>query len=422
MVLGARIIFNGDHPVQHQPPPNNLPRADVDKIGKAMQALLNKKVIISCAKTPIEFVSPIFITPKKDGDVRLIINLKKLNESVENFHFKMDSIHTALKLITKDCWMASLDLKDAYCSVLIHPESQNVLKFSYKGILFKFTAFPNDLSSCPRKFTKLLKQVLATLRVNGLYIIVYIDDLLLIGHSYEKCISTIIDTLILLDKLGFVIHPLKSLFVPVQKIIFLGFLINSHTMTICLTDEKKAKLVSLINNILASDTIRIRSVAQVIGHMVSSFPAIEYGPLYYRKLDKDKSNALAIHKGNFEAPMSISSEAKVELNWWLTNLPTSFKNILPTPIDGVLYSDASKIGWGAVLENQSTGGNWSKQESDYHINDLEMKAAFFALRSFVSKLTGKHVKIMVDNSTTVFVLNNMGTSHNDMLHNLAVEV
>ena len=144
-----------------------------------MQALLNKKVIIPCVKTPTEFVSPIFITPKKDGDVRLILNLKKLNESVENFHFKMDNIHTALKLITKDCWMASLDLKDAYYSVPIHPESQNFLKFSYKGVLFKFTTFPNGLSSCPRKFTKLLKPILATLRVNGHIIIVYIDDLLM---------------------------------------------------------------------------------------------------------------------------------------------------------------------------------------------------------------------------------------------------
>jgi hypothetical protein len=422
MVSGARILFNGNLPVQHQPPPNNLPRADADKIEQAMQALLNKKVIIPCNTTPIEFVSPIFITPKKDGDVRVILNLKKLNESVENFHFKMDNIYTALKLITKDCWMASLDLKDAYYSVPIHPESQNFLKFSYKGILFKFTAFPNGLSSCPRKFTKLLKPILATLRVDGHIIIVYIDDLLLIGHSYEKCISTIIDTLTLLEKLGFVIHPLKSIFVPVQNIVFLGFLINSRTMTICLTDEKKDKLVSLIKNVLTSDTIQIRSVAKVIGHMVSSFPAVEFGPLYYRKLDKDKHNALSIHKGNFEASMSISSEAKVELNWWLTNLPAAFKNILPTPIDIVLYSDASKIGWGAALGNQSTGGNWCKQESDCHINILEMKAALFALKSFVSELTGKHVKIMVDNSTTVFVLNNMGTSHNDMLHNLTVEI
>ena len=51
------------------PPSNNLPRTDADKVEKAMQALLKKKVIIPCGKTPTEFVSPIFITHKKDGDV-----------------------------------------------------------------------------------------------------------------------------------------------------------------------------------------------------------------------------------------------------------------------------------------------------------------------------------------------------------------
>ena len=76
----------------------------------------------------------------------MILNLERLNESVENSHFKMDNIHTSLKLITKDCWLASLDLKDAYYSVPIHAESQKILKFSYKGKLFQFTAFPNGLS------------------------------------------------------------------------------------------------------------------------------------------------------------------------------------------------------------------------------------------------------------------------------------
>lgn len=59
-------------------------------------------------------------------------------------------------------------------------------------------------------------------------------------------------------------------------------------MTIRLTDEKKDKLICLITTMLASDKIKIRCVAQIIGHMVSSFPAVQYGPLYYRKLDKEK--------------------------------------------------------------------------------------------------------------------------------------
>jgi hypothetical protein len=38
----------------------------------------------------------------------------------------MDNIHTALKLITKGFWLASLDLKDAYYSIPIHVESQKI--------------------------------------------------------------------------------------------------------------------------------------------------------------------------------------------------------------------------------------------------------------------------------------------------------
>jgi hypothetical protein len=87
---------------------------------------------------------------------------------------------------------------------------------------------------------------LATLRVKGHLIIVYIDDLLLIGQSHHQCV----DIINRVRKLGFVIHPLKSVFIPKQEIVFLGFLINSHSMTIRLTVEKKDKLISLIASIL----------------------------------------------------------------------------------------------------------------------------------------------------------------------------
>ena len=39
-----------------------------------------------------EFISRIFIRPKKDNRVRVILNLKKFNVSVENFHFKMETL------------------------------------------------------------------------------------------------------------------------------------------------------------------------------------------------------------------------------------------------------------------------------------------------------------------------------------------
>ena len=44
----------------------------------------------------------------------MILNLKQLNEFVSYYHFKMDTIQTALKLMRPGCFMASVDLKDAY--------------------------------------------------------------------------------------------------------------------------------------------------------------------------------------------------------------------------------------------------------------------------------------------------------------------
>ena len=49
----------------------------------------------------------------------MILNLKGLNRHIEYHHFKMDTLWSAVRLMTPQCYMASLDLKDAYYSVPI---------------------------------------------------------------------------------------------------------------------------------------------------------------------------------------------------------------------------------------------------------------------------------------------------------------
>ena len=48
-------------------------------------------------------------------------------------------------------------------------------------------------------------------------------------------------------ELGFTIHPEKSVLVPTQQIIFLGFVIDSIKMTITLTEEKKQSIYARIS-------------------------------------------------------------------------------------------------------------------------------------------------------------------------------
>ena len=59
-------------------------------------------------------------------------------------------------------------------------------------------------------------------------------------------------------------------------------------------------------------------------------------------------------------------------------------------------------------QNVSTGGAWTASEFEIHINIEEMIAIYYALWSFVGKLSGQYVRVQCDNSTAVFVINNMG--------------
>ena len=76
----------------------------------------------------------------------MILNLKKLNEDVVYKHFKMDTLETRLNLVDKGSYMTTVDIRNAYYAVNIHHDFQKYLKFTHKGVMYKFTCIPNGLS------------------------------------------------------------------------------------------------------------------------------------------------------------------------------------------------------------------------------------------------------------------------------------
>ena len=160
----------------------------------------------------------------------------------------------------------SIDLKDAYYSVPIHSDFQKHLKFSWRGQLYKYVCFPNGLAPRPRQFTKLLKPVFSSLRKLGHIPVVYIDDTWLKSEDYNSCVNNIAETITLLDRLGFVIHPEKSILIPTQEITFLGFIFNSANMTVQLTPERALNLKTTSLDNLEATTPLISDVAWLLGH------------------------------------------------------------------------------------------------------------------------------------------------------------
>ena len=74
----------------------------------------------------------------------------------------------------------------------------------------------------------------------------------------------------------------------------------------------------------------------------------------------------------------------------------------------IVYSDASLTGWGGVFNSITTGGQWTEDESQNHINYLEILACFLSLKAFCSQIKNCHVKTMIDNTTAVSYINSMG--------------
>ena len=87
-----------------------------------------------------------------------------------------------------------------------------------------------------------MKPHIATLRLDGHIITIYIDDLLYLGLILDECVKNFITSITLLNSLGFIIHPDESIFLPKQEITFLGFNINSKKMKATLTDTKEETL------------------------------------------------------------------------------------------------------------------------------------------------------------------------------------
>ncbi|MEW8548535.1 MAG: reverse transcriptase domain-containing protein [Candidatus Thiodiazotropha sp.] len=414
--------MEGVNPVQSQCYFNNFSFKESLIVDQEIEKLLDMKVIKEVEHHPNEFISPIFLVPKKNGEYRMILNLKELNTNIVYHHFKMETFESVLKLVKPNCFFASVDIRHAYYMIPIHPLDQVKLRFQKSGKLYQFVSMPNGISCAPRLYTKLMKPVYASLRSLGHSNSGYIDDSLLLGDTKEECQNNVTATVSLMTDLGFIIHEKKSVLVPTKTITFLGNNIDSDKMLVTLPIEKVCAIVQECRELFKRQYVKIRSVARVLGLMVSTFSAVEFAPLFYRTIEKEKILALKSSQGDFESTMFISDEMKSELKWWIDNLATQKRHICHGNADMIITTDASSYGWGAICKGKKVGGRWNDLESQSHINYLELLAVSHALKVFCKFADNIHVQIKSDNSCTVSYLNKMGGVRSEQCNKMAKQI
>ena len=193
-----------------------------------------------------------------------------------------------------------------------------------------------------RIFTKILKPVFGHLRQEGHLSVIFVDDSYLQGDTEQECMNNIKATVDLLLKLGFIVHEKKSVLKPTQKIEFLGFIIDSNSMTIEINREKAEHILLKIRKFLQNPSPVIRKLASVVGSVISIFLAISLGKLHYPALEKEKISLLKEKCGNYEAKISSLNKHTIEDLKWLGAIPNA-KNNISTPQIKILRSTTMPV-------------------------------------------------------------------------------
>ena len=206
---------------------------------------------------------------------------------------------------------------------------------------------PFGYSLAPRVFTKIFNPVLAYFKFLG-FRVIFIDDLILIASSYDECLRQLEVLKQTLCELGFTVNVEKSQLVPVNEILYLGFIINSIAMRLQLPVVKLEKIVFVCKALLAKHQPSVRDVARVTGLLVSALPAVNYLEMLYRSLELCKTLTLS-GSLDYEKTLSLSSQAHSDLQWVIENITQCNGKLFQVPkIDIYFQRDASLIGWGAL--------------------------------------------------------------------------
>ena len=146
------IVRNGFKiPFKSVPPlsvvPINLSQSSSPLLQEEIAELLKKQAVERVQNPGTHgFCSRLFLVPKKNGKLRPAIDFSLLNHYIHKQHFKMERVKSVRQSIVYNDWAISIDLKDAYLHVPIHPTSRKYLLFVFDHQVFQIMALPLGMS------------------------------------------------------------------------------------------------------------------------------------------------------------------------------------------------------------------------------------------------------------------------------------
>lgn len=242
-------------------------------------------------------------------------------------------------------------------------------------------------------------------RQRGIRIIFYLDDTIIMTLSKALALQNRDFVMTLLRDLGFFINLRKSDLAPSRYFCFLGLNWDTSIPSVSLTDEKLEKLSGSARCLLHKSVTHCRKIQQFLGRTNFAAFAVPRARLNSRSLQECLSRNYKAPSHLFR-PCPLSKEARRELHWWV-DLSEVTKHLHPPLPSVFITTDASKRGW--AWDHRAISGKWDPSLL-HHINWLELRAVFLAVKHWVTQLRGRTVAIQSDNRTAVlYILKEGGT-------------
>lgn len=203
-------------------PHRRVPPGQLEEFRQAIQDMLETGVI---RKSKSPYASPVVLVRKKDNSIRVCVDFRKLNLKTIKDSYPIPRIAETLEALNGAKWFCTLDLQSGYLQVPIANRDQHKTGMTTPFGLFEFQRMPFGLTNAPATFQRLMESCLDGL--NFRICVVYLDDVIIFGKTFEEMLKRLEEVLIRLANSGLKLRPSKCKFFQ-KKVAVLGHVVSEN--------------------------------------------------------------------------------------------------------------------------------------------------------------------------------------------------
>jgi hypothetical protein len=204
----------------------------------------------------------------------------------------------------------------------------------------------------------------------GIRTIFYLDDILVLGSSFQICLSNTQEALTMLMRAGFLINWEKSSLVPTTNFLFLGMLWDSVEGVLALPEDKLERLRARAAFLLQQSAPTCQQILVLTGYVAVFHRAVPLLRLKGRYVQLSL-NCVYSSEADLRRKVVLLPEARRDLQWIADlTLEDCRGPLWPLMADDCaieVQTDASDKGWGVWFQGRLFSGEWDSTTTQTHI-------------------------------------------------------